>query len=82
MGSDFMGDMIGQWARCQNGVGLAPIMAGAMTASGSPAQAIMDECARQAGELIAQGRQEPEVEKRLRRLVAVMLELKSLGLVD
>lgn len=82
MGGDYMGEVIQGFAtgaevpRCQLWFDTSR---GRFRAEW---QEVADTCARKVGEMLRGGSQDAEAEKRLRRLVAVMLELKSLGLVE
>jgi len=82
MGSDFMGNCIAEFAQGKGNVCLYDLITDGKREPSNGADSIMDECARQAGMMLMEGSPNPEAEKRLRRLVAVMLELKSLGLID
>jgi len=82
MGSDYMGDVMEWFATASQPVHVADMIIRKEVPGLYTAGDICDAAAKLVGESVERGRPDPEAEKRLRRLVAVMLELKSLGLLD
>lgn len=82
MGGDYMGEMIEGFARQTQTPRVDLWLDDGRTRLQVQWQEVTDTCARLVGERLRRGTNDPEGEKRLRRLVGVMLELKSLGLVE
>lgn len=82
MGGHYMGDSIRKYASGEETLNIHRLIRNQYYHEGFTAEEIIEECRKQAALIDILKKPEPEKELRLRKLVALIMDLKALGLIE